>query len=301
MHIPFLLSLSGILLGYFLKRIGLVKGEDSAPLSRIVMNVTLPALILLTLTDAHLKRELIILPLIPIVIGILGYGAGLFLFRKLPPEQKGVLLMGTMGLNLGLFAYPLFRGLFGDTGVEVAALLDVGNAVAIFGLCYLAGERYAPVQSGEKRGVAGVLKVFLTSVPFMSYVVSLVVNLAGLRLPEFLISWLTILSHANQFLVLIVLGLVLSFDWRHHLSKGLIMLLLLRYSLALAAGFIFWNILPLDYLIRKIVVLSLVLPTGFSIVPFSIDFGYDRDSAGAMMNITLIVSFFMMWGLTILL
>ena len=46
---------------------------------------------------------------------------------------------------------------------------------------------------------------------------------------------------------------------------------------------------------------AMILPTGFAIVPYSMEFAYDRESAGAVMNITLIISFFMMWGLMIIL
>ncbi|MBF9017853.1 MULTISPECIES: hypothetical protein [unclassified Oceanispirochaeta] len=180
-------------------------------------------------------------------------------------------------------------------------MVDLGNAFVIFGIAYMVGDRYSPDGSRHKRGVSGTLKVFVKSVPLMSYGVGILINLAGWSLPVHLVSWLGIMGRSNQFLVLLVLGLVLSFDWRHHMKSGLIPLVILRYALGISMGLLIWFFLPVDILIRKIAFLCLILPTGFAIVPYSMEFGYDRDSAGAVMNITLIISFFLMWGLTILL
>lgn len=301
MHIPFLMSLSVILLGYFLKRIGFLEADHSSLLSKIVMNITFPAQILVTISSSPLSRDLLMLPWISMVPAMIGLGTGLLIFKKLPPQTKGLMLMGTMGLNIGLFAFPILQGLFGDLGVQVAALVDIGNAFVIFGIAYMVGDRFSPDGAGHKRGLAGTVKVFVKSVPLMSYALGLSINLAGWSLPLQLQSWLSIIGRANQFLVLLVLGLVLSFDWRHHFKSGIPALLILRYILGISMGILLWFFLPVDILIRKIAFLCLILPTGFAIVPYSMEFGYDRDSAGAIVNITLLISFFMMWGLTIIL
>ncbi|MBF9018915.1 MULTISPECIES: AEC family transporter [unclassified Oceanispirochaeta] len=114
MHIPFLMSLTVILLGYFLKRIGFLEAEHSRLLSKMVMNITFPAQILVTISTAPLSTDLFILPWIPIFSAIIGFSLGLILFRKLPSDTKGLMLMATMGLNIGLFAFPILQGLFGD-------------------------------------------------------------------------------------------------------------------------------------------------------------------------------------------
>jgi malate permease and related proteins len=295
------MSLSVILLGYFLKRIGFLEADHSRLLSKIVMNITFPAQILVTISTAPLRAELFILPWIPFFTAILGFTLGLMLFRKLPSDTKGLMLMATMGLNIGLFAFPILQGLFGDLGVQVASMVDLGNAFVIFGLAYMVGDHYSPDGSKHKRGILGTVKVFVKSVPLMTYAVAIAINLAGWALPAHLASWLGIMGRANQFLVLLVLGLVLSFDWRHHMKSGLIPLILLRYTLGISMGLLVWFFLPVDILIRKITFLCLILPTGFAIVPYSLEFGYDRDSAGAVMNITLIISFFLMWGFAIIL
>ena len=301
MYNPFLLSLFTILLGYFLKRIGFLKADHSALLSRIVMNVTFPALILVTFSSSTITKELFLLPWIPVLSGFAGLASGLYIFRKLPDDTKGLMLMATMGLNIGLFAFPIIQGLFGDLGIQVAAMIDIGNAFVIFGLSYMVGERFSPATEHQKRGLWGTIRVFGRSVPLVCYILAIIINLAGWTLPVFAVSWLGILARANQFLVLLVLGLVLSFGWRNHLKSGLISLVLLRYAIGLALGVLVWMFLPVDAAVRKIVFMCLILPVGFTVVPYSIEFGYDRDSGGAVVNMTLIISFFLMWGLALFL
>jgi len=265
------------------------------------MNVTFPAQVLVTITTSDITTDLFVLPWIPVLSAFLGLGIGLIAFRSLPKEKKGLMLMSTMGLNIGLFAFPILQGLFGAEGTKVAALMDLGNAFMIFGLSYFVGARYAAVGGDHKRGVFGTVKVFARSVPLITYLLALILNLASLSLPGGLLSWLSIIGRANQFLVLLVLGLVLSFDGRRHLKSGLVSLLLLRYAVGLSLGFLIWFFAPFEELVRKVIFMCLILPVGFAVVPYSIEFGYDRESAGSVVNMTLILSFFLMWALAILL
>ena len=301
MNEPFLLSLCTILFGYFLKRIGFLKAEDSHLFSRIVMNITFPAVVLVSFTTAPLRSELFLVPWIPVVSGLGGLGMAYLFFRKQPEKLKGLMYMGAIGCNLGMFALPMIRRLYGDLGIQVAALIDFSNAFMVLGLAYVIGDRLSPLKDKGKRASTETLKVIFTSVPMVVYIIAFTMNISGLTFPSFVHSWLAIAGQANQFFVLMVLGLVLNFDWRHHLSGGLLPLLLIRYGIALVLVAGVWLLLPVEEVLRKIICLCIVLPTPFSIVPFSIKFGYDRDIAGAAMNVTSVISFFLMWGLVIIL
>ena len=60
-----------IALGYLLKRIKLLKEDDSQVLATIVLNVTLPALVIVNLNKADLDISLSILPIMMIIYGII--------------------------------------------------------------------------------------------------------------------------------------------------------------------------------------------------------------------------------------
>ena len=209
--------------------------------------------------------------------------------------------MGTMGLNLGLFAFPILESLFGPEGIKIAAIMDIGNAITILGISYLTGAYYSPLPGKSKRTYKSLFADFLKSTPLIAYFIGIVMNVMGLHFPAAAVEWLSIISRANQFLILIVLGLVLNLDWRIHGKNGVIRLILLRLLVSSILSVILWNFLPYDLMVRKIILLCLFLPVGFTIVPFSMELGYDRKTAGAMINISLVLGFFIMWGLMIFL
>jgi len=78
----FLLSLLIIALGYFIKRFNIVKAEDSGVISSIILNITLPALVVKTFSTVEVDFALGILPLINIAYGAMMVFVALLAFRN---------------------------------------------------------------------------------------------------------------------------------------------------------------------------------------------------------------------------
>jgi hypothetical protein len=62
-------------------------------------------------------------------------------------------------------------------------------------------------------------------------------------------------------------------------------------------GVILYLILPFNQLYRGIVLVALILPIGMAVIPYSDQFGYNQKITGTLVNITIIVSFVLMWGI----
>src|SRR5699024_6225670 len=119
------------------KRFQIVREKDGEGLSRIIFNLTLPALIISSLGDMKIELSLFLLVIIAFTYG-LGMGAvGIFIFKKEPFKVKGMLTMLVSGLNIGLFAYPLVEGIWGKEGIVYFGMFDIGNSLIVFGLLYL--------------------------------------------------------------------------------------------------------------------------------------------------------------------
>ena len=102
----FIMIILLIALGYLLKRINFLKAADSQVLSTLVLNVTLPSLVIVNLNSAELDFSFSILPIMMIVYGVLAKFTVLW-FNKHNNHIKGTVGMMTASLNIGLFAYPL--------------------------------------------------------------------------------------------------------------------------------------------------------------------------------------------------
>ena len=91
----------------FIETYKLLKAADSQVLSTLVLNVTLPSLVIVNLNSAELDFSFSILPIMMIVYGVLAKFTVLWLFNKHNNHIKGTVGMMTASLNIGLFAYPL--------------------------------------------------------------------------------------------------------------------------------------------------------------------------------------------------
>jgi hypothetical protein len=53
-------------------------------------------------------------------------------------------------------------------------------------------------------------------------------------------------------------------------------------------------------LCREMLLIGLLLPIGMAIIPYSVDFGYDTDQVGVIVNLSNIISFGLMWLIMVL-
>lgn len=80
--------------------------------------------------------------------------------------------------------------------------------------------------------------------------------------------------------------------------------LLTRYSLGLLVGLLLFFLLPsneFDLLFRIILTISLIFPIGLAVIPFAVEFKYDHKLVSMIANLTIIISFTLVWILIILL
>jgi predicted permease len=294
----FFLSLSVIIIGFVVKKLGIITEKDGKVIGKIIINITLPALVLNTVTNIQINLTLILLPFICIIFSLIVVGIGFLIFKNKPKEQKGLLLMTIIGYNIGLFAYPLIRGIYGETGLHYIAMFDMGNAIIIFGVAYTIGAFYSEktdIEGEQSFRVKNVIKKLITSAPLLALILALTINLLGLSFPTFLNDVLDIFSRANMALTLLLLGIYLNFKFEKEKWDDALKVLGVRYSLGLITGLILFFYLPCEDLYNEILLIAFILPIGMSVIPFTLEFGYDEKLAGTLVNISIIISFGIMW------
>src|SRR5690625_6526099 len=113
----FIYAIVIIAIGYILKHFNIIKESDGEGLSRIIFNLTLPALIIVSFSDIHMETSLFLLVVIGFFYGLLMAILGLFIFRKESNYVKGMLVMWVLDFYIGLFVYPLVEGFWGLGGI----------------------------------------------------------------------------------------------------------------------------------------------------------------------------------------
>ena len=293
-------------IGYLVKKLKILKETDGETIAKIIFNVTLPAVILKFTTTIQFELSLVILPFISIAFGIIMALLGIVIFRNHPIHIKGAMIMTMVGFNVANFFFPLVEGIWGQEGMQYIALVDAGNAFTIFVLCYILSTIFSPKNQEDavKINTKFVLNRLIRSAPLLSYIVAIVINLSGIIIPSFFSDLIDVIARANTALALLLLGIFLHLKFGKSEWASIIKVLVIRYSIGLLVGLSLFFLLPpsiFNPLFRIIICLSLILPVGLAVIPFSVENGYDQKLVTMVVNLTIIISFGLIWVLILVL
>ena len=325
----FLSAVLIIALGYGLRKVGVVTREHGAFLAKLVINVTLPALILETLPGVELSVSLLFLPLLALGHSAVAFTAATVLFRRRGPAERGLMTMCTMGFNNGLFAFPIVMGIWGTEAVRMLAIFDVGNGLTVLGINYVVagwfgGLAAAGLRQGQGGGespgraqgdpggegnpggagatlsigeaVRRIARTFVTSVPIVVFLFALALNLTGWRLPDAVERGVGTVAAANGALALLVLGVFQSLRVRRSDLPIIVRVLGVRYAVGVLMAVSSIVLLGETQLYRQVLAIVFILPIGMTSIPFSVEFGLDARLATTLVNLSIVVSFVIMWG-----
>ena len=286
----FIIIILLIALGYLLKRINFIKSADSQVLSTLVLNVTLPSLVIVNLNSANLDLSFSILPIMMIIYGVLAKVIMIALFRKYDNHVKGSVGMMAASLNIGLFAYPLVETIWPKNGMIYFGMADIGGAIIMFGVTYFVGSYYS--EGSDQFNFKFLGKKLISSVPLVTYIVMFILNMANIHLPKASIDFFTIISKANMPLSMILLGIMLSFRIEKQFLPIAVKYLIVHYGLGCIAGLLVHFFLPTsDDMIKTTLLITWLLPVGVAIIPYSIQFKYKTlPLVGMVTNISIVIS-----------
>ncbi len=145
-----------VIIGYLIKRIGVIKKEFAAPANRLVFRLLLPAMLFLNVYKIESLGDispwyLIYAAVAVLTVFILTIPAVLLLTQK--NERRGVLIQATFRSNYALIGIPLAESLFGAAGVAIASLLSalsipLFNILAVISLSVF-GEQKQKIHIGK--------------------------------------------------------------------------------------------------------------------------------------------------------
>lgn len=289
----FLLSMLIIMLGYVFKKINLIKEQDGECLSRVIFNITLPALIINTFNTIVIDFSLSLITIIGIVYGVFMALLGVFIFKNEDRKTRGMLSMLIPSFNIGLFAYPLVEAIWGQEGIKYFGMFDVGNSIVVFGVSYIVAGYFSSDSTDLK--FTNIVTKLLKSVPLMSYIMVFCLAMSGLHFPEIVLDCTKVLARANMPLSLLLLGAYLSFSLDANHLRNLSKVLAIRYLTGLIIGMTFFFIMPFDKMFQQTMLIGFLLPIPTAVIQYAIEFDYDQKFVGTVTNVTILLSFFLVW------
>lgn len=187
-----------ILIGYLTKRLNLLMKADGSMISKIVVNVTLPAAIIVNLQYLAVKNQLLLLIVAGLVLNLVMILIGHFLSRKQEQVEREFLMYGVSGYNIGNFAIPFVQS-FIPQAIPILSFFDIGNSVMLAGGSNVVIEGISGSDE-ERPSVKKVLGRLFRSVPFLCYLIMLSLRILELDLPEAVFQIAQPIADANTFL-----------------------------------------------------------------------------------------------------
>lgn len=276
-----------IVLGFLLRRTGVLKEDDFRVISTLVIKVTLPAAVIVNFTGKELPPAMLSLAVLGLVCAGQYMAVGYLLHRKREPQEKAFFLLNYSSYNIGNFTLPFIQSFLGSTGVIVASLFDVGNAMMCLGGAAAVAQS---VGSGSKLSLRRLLRPLPRTVSLVTYVVMTVLALLRITLPDPVLQVVQIAANANVFLSLLMIGVGLRITSEKAQLKEIFRFLVSRYTVAAVLAVLCWFLLPFDVLVRRTVVILLFAPVAGSNLPFTREMEGDVGLASAMNSATVACS-----------
>ncbi len=293
-NIVFGSALCIIAIGYALKSVGFIQEQDGKSISKFLMHTTFPALVFSTMIRVNITWDLIYLPLIAMFFGMFLSFTAFYLFKNTEPENRGVMTIGSAGFNLGIFAYPLIEGIFGIQGLTYAIMFDLGNSVVNFFVNYGMGNYFS--RGPKKDNIAAhILKRIISLPPLQAMVLGLVVNILHLKFPVFALDLISTIASGNKPIVLLLMGIYFSVRLSKKSYIRVFQVLSLRYFMGFLVGGLCFYLLPFDVGFRNLLLLCLILPVGMTVITYSDELNLNTPLAASLVNISLVISFAIMW------
>ncbi len=198
-----------VIVGYVAGKLGYLGGDFDRQLSRLVINITCPALILSSSMTGELPDRRFILPLllISIVTYIILTGAAFLLPRYMTKrkEDRGAIGFALMFGNVGFMGYPVVASIFGHEAVFYAAVLNVVNTFTVFtiGTILITGSSNIEGKRFEK-------KVLYSTPMLAAYLTMLIVALEINNIPGFICQSLTMIGNITVPAALLIIGSSMS-------------------------------------------------------------------------------------------
>ena len=226
-----------IVLGFVLKKIGVFREEDFGVLSKVCIRITLPAAIITSFAGKEIDASLLLLLFLGIGCGVLYICLGFLLNRKNSREQKAFEILNLPGYNIGCFSMPFAQSFLGPMGVIATSLFDSGNAFICLGGAFGVA---SSVKDGKGFDFKRVFKALSKSVPFLTYLLMVILNLLRIRVPGPVVECASIIGGANSFMAMFMIGVGFKLALGDRGQMGKVLRILgVRYGVGAVLALIF--------------------------------------------------------------
>lgn len=249
-----------IFLSYFLNRRGFFPAGSAQTVTKITMNITMPAAVISSFAQFQKDNSLFLLVALGLGCNCAMLLAGFLVSRKMSRVRQVYYLMNFPGYNIGSFTLPFVQNFLGPYGVVATCLFDTGNSIMCTGGTYAIVSGIVGGDGGSRLTAKDILKRLFSSVPFDTYLLMLILVLTGIPIPGPVNTVASTIGAANGFMAMMMLGMMFRFEAKAAYFKDAGFTLLVRYLFAGALSALFYFCTPLPLELRQVLAIIVFAP-----------------------------------------
>ncbi|MBS4960102.1 MAG: hypothetical protein KHZ62_04710 [Clostridiales bacterium] len=286
-----------IILGYVLKRVGLFHQEDSKVLVKIMLYVTLPALLINAFRDFTLDISLIGLIFVGFFVNVFMTLVGWLVGPKDDARSRAMYMICMAGFNIGSFSMPFVQNFFPERVLNVV-MFDIGNTIMCCGVTFSFAAML--LKPDEKFSFKALGKNLVGAFPFDLYISLFILSLLNIKFPEPVYSIATTIAGGNIVIVMLMLGILFEVRLTKKAKRQIFEIVLFRMVFETILAFVAYFLLPFSLEQRQIIVLLIYSPITSMSTIFCGKLDCDADVYGTATSITIPISIAVMVGLVLL-
>lgn len=262
-------------LGYFLKIKGFISGETTGEIKKLIVNISLPAVLFLAFLNVNFRVEFLLVILVVFLTNMLMLLVGKGVAVRSGVKDPHFPLLFT-GFEVGMLGISLFGTIYGLQNIKYIGVIDIGQELYVWFV--LLGLLLSLQKRQENRSLKELLKSFITSPIIIAILLGILLNSVGIKsalsnnfLFAAIINSIELVASITIPLILIVIGYEINFKGGSlSLPLRIIMIrLVILLPLALLAGkYIFTDLLNLSVMYSVALTSVMILPPPFIIPLF---------------------------------
>ena len=289
-----------IFLGWLLRRLNILQRNDAHVISKILMNITLPCVVVTNINGIELGWDI----LMAVIIGVLAnffFFAQTYLFSRADdPDDRVVKVFSFSSFNIGSYVIPLLTGAITPHAMAgVLAFNYGGTSFFTYGM--------PPVVASIAYGVKGesigrrLWNSLSRNTTLLTCIVMITLSLLKLRLPESIVGVFRSIGGANTTLAMLLIGLLLNLKLPQDERGICLKIVAVRFSCAVVCGLCIWFFAPVADDMRRALTLTVFAPIASVMPALALHCGYNGSRVAVVNSMYMVVSVISMTAMTLIL
>lgn len=274
------------LIGFFLKKKGILHKQNGRILGNILIYIVIPAIIINALSNVPINNSLLILPAIAIILVslLLCFGYLLSWILRLSGKRKSSFILCFPTLEGGSIGYSFMLLAFGAIGLSKIVIFDLGNSIflytIIFPLASFLGE-------GKQKSPLQFIGKFAQNPIIWALLIGFLFDILHIHF-QLLSNFLTITGSALLLLVMVLLGL--EFEFSLDSFKLPLLNIILKTGIGLFLGLLLSLVFNLKGIDKATVLVASTLPPSILNIVLATDYELDIRYTANLISLAILIS-----------